>query len=115
MVADPRNEQDGGGGDALPAAPKNPSRPASIAGRDARGSLGEIGSGGFLGDQIHSGGLPDWGEELMAVGVGGTRLACCFGGAGERRWDGGMGGSKELNAHPCSEQGNKIEIGRAHV
>lgn len=33
-------------------------------------------------------------------------LACCFGGAGEGRW--GNGGSKLLNAHPCSGQENKI-------
>jgi hypothetical protein len=56
MVADPRNEQEGGGGEALPAATRNPSRPDAIAGGDARGQLGGIGSGGFLGDQIHSGG-----------------------------------------------------------
>jgi hypothetical protein len=36
-AADPRNEQEGGGGDALSAAPKNPSRPVSIAGGDVRG------------------------------------------------------------------------------
>jgi hypothetical protein len=40
MVADPRNEQEGGGDDALPAAPRNPSRPDSIAGGGMRrGSL----------------------------------------------------------------------------
>jgi hypothetical protein len=36
MVADPRNEQEGGGGDALLAAPRNPSRPDSIAGGGMR-------------------------------------------------------------------------------
>ena len=92
----------------------------SLAEGDARAwgrqSRRRIGDDAVLADRIHGGERRRWVMAAGAAGgahqaLAGRQAACCFGGAeqGEGRWgNGGRKRARELNAHPCFGQENKM-------